>query len=286
MSEQSVYQRIRSILMAYRCLWRSESDKPYEWPKLAGDIIIYMEGDFGDAFPANSLENFVRGLPHPDKKKRALGLRKYSIPRPDRVEAMIEFLTNPDSKGYACEKEVLLAKSRPIVPLQLQEVLNEQTSSPAVVDINHLQGQFTCPVTGSDYVQENILQILDIINPRLAMVGLMKYKVDMSVPKKGKPKNKTTPESYSGWAMLTSEDNILMCVQHMRDKDNCFYLSMGIDNAVYRKERAQVLVFLEHDYPDDTITISSTEDEKKLRDNIINAWSDKLRLFRKTENNN
>jgi len=287
-AEVPIYQRMRNILMAYRCLWRGEENKPYEWPDLVSDISYFMELESGIKidFPANSLENFVRGLPHKDKKKRELGLRRYSIPRPERVEAMVEFLTNPGSKGYACDKDALIASSRPIVPLQFLEYLNKKQNVLRAIEMNNLEGRYTCQVQGEGEKLKTTLDILETPDTRMAMVELVKYVTKTGAVKKESDKdNKLVPESYSGWIILTPEENLLLCVQNIRDHDNLFYLSMGIDNAVYRSPPPQLIVFLEHIYPEDTIGVNSADDEAELISNIISAWSEKLCAFRKLENN-
>ncbi len=115
--------------MAYHTLRRDEDGEPYGWSRMAADIRKFMGDD--PKFPQNSLENFARGLRHTDKAKRIAGIRKYSVPGPDRLEAIIAYLTDPKSKWYACDKDVLLAPAKPLVPL---EFLNEKRDEPRAIN--------------------------------------------------------------------------------------------------------------------------------------------------------
>jgi len=305
MPDEPVLFRIRSILMAYRYLWRSTKNKfketdpennaqdetiRYEWEELAGDIIGFIEIHTGKVldfdFPANSLQNFVRGLTKFDKEKNKR-VQKFSTPRdPRRIEAMVVFLTNPKSKGYACERDILLAPVKPIVPLQLVEFLNEEKHSPRTIQMPQVQGRYFCQAQESRDVEDLLLQILDTWDNRMAMVELTKY-FKSTIAKQSLTGNltsgtgKSTHALYSGWLVLTSEDTLLICVQNIRDNNNLFYLSMGIDNIAEQTRGAQTIVFLEHDYPEVYTELLSANDEGKIIDRIIQSWKENLCVFRK-----
>jgi len=302
--DEPVLFRIRSILMAYRYLWRSTKNKfkeidpenktleettRYEWTNLADDIMGFSEGeaglDLGFDFPPNSVQNFVRGLTKFDEEKNTR-VHKFSTPRdPRRIEVMVEFLTNPESKGYACEREVLLAPAKPIVPLQLVEVLNEEKDAPRTLQMSQVQGRYLCQARDNDN-QDLLLQILDSWDNRMAMVEMTQY-FKSTVVKQSRPVIPTSGSGeashtlYSGWVVLTSESNILVCVQDIRDNNNLFYLSMGIDNIAEQSRGAQTIVFLEHDYPEEGTELMRTNDEGQIIDHIIHNWKENLCVFRK-----
>ncbi len=268
---EAVLDRIRCILVSYHYLRRDKNNQPYSWAKMAADIRIFMGSD--PKFPQNSLENFARGLRHTDTAKRIAGIRKYSVPEPDRMEAIIAYLTDPKSKWYACDKDVLLAPAKPLVPLELLEFLNEKRDEPRTIKMYRLRGQWKIVQADDNTNDQTRLTLLKTEDARMAMA-------ELSVQEAEDP----LPELYSGWAIATMDDTILLAVQHLHHESNRIYLSLGIDNAVYRSEMPRVLVFLEHQYPEDAIEVNSSDDETTLLSEIINSWQSQLYLFRKVQN--
>jgi len=303
--DKPVLFRIRSILTAYRYLWRSTKNKfketdlensvrdegdRYEWVELAEDITGFIEAhsemvlDFD--FPSNSLQNFVRGLFKFDVENNKMA-HKFSTPRdPRRIEAMVEFLTSPKSKGYACERDVLLAPVRPAVPLQLVEFLNEEKDASRILQMAQVQGRYLCQTKERRDTENLLLQILETWDNRMAMVELTKY-LKSTITKQSLTENLTsgtgqaTHALYSGWVVLTSENTLLICVQNIRDNNNLFYLSMGIENVANQSLVVQTIVFLEHDYPEENAELLGANDEGQIIDHIIQSWKENLCVFRR-----
>ncbi len=128
--DAAILNRMRNILTVYRDTWQGETNKPFGWGDLAGMIEEhYLEKTGVDLhFRKNSLENFVRGLEHIDPDKRNAGIRRYSKPEPERVEAIIGFLTDEGSDGFFCSRGELFALPEKQAPVFLLNYLHDNKS--------------------------------------------------------------------------------------------------------------------------------------------------------------
>lgn len=289
-----VYQRMRHILMSYRNLWAGSASKKYDWGVLAADIEVFCD----ITFPKNSLENFVRGwMEDADGKKRSPSkrkagtsgdARKFSIPQDDRIEAIIQFLTDKTSKGWFCDRDQLLQSPKFQAPFFLQEQLNQPESSERYLTPEHLIGHYQSQheETEDDVGRGNHrclrLHILETLGNGAVIVDLVK-----SYPYSSGDRTATiepirdASELYSGWAVLSREENLFLFTKHFRTGRNEFYLSLGIDNKIYLNRSPDALVLLAHDLPADYVSVANDDDGQILLDSVRENLFDKLVLLRR-----
>lgn len=278
--DAAILNRIRNILTVYRDTWQGPTNKPFGWGDLAGMVEEhYFEKTGIDIdFPKNSLENFVRGLPHTNRDKRKAGMRKYSKPEPDRIDALLRFLTDKDSDGYFCTLDELLSLPEKQAPVFLLNYLHDSESPDHYLSFNSLYGNFANLASDSDggYETRTSLHFLCTTSNSLILIDI--YKSSMS--------EKLSDECYIGWGVITPEENLFLVVKHLKKNQNLHYLSLGIDKAFYRPEppnAIDAMVFLEHSYPEDTVECSSSVDGKVLLDEVMIKWEQQVRLFEREQ---
>lgn len=239
------YQRMRHILMSYRNLKNATSGNVYAWQDLTDDICVYYDKDAN--FPKNSLENFARGLDTKDG-------HKFSTPEDDRVEAIIEFLTNKESNGYFCDRDVLLAPIPFKTPYFLQEYVNGIDFDDHFYELDDIKKEYRCYYT---HVDGDFTITLNILTP-ISNLALL-----VDVIKKATPSAKdlklsaalmdVTPEVYKGF-VVRHQGNFYVYVKHPRSDSVLFYLSLGIGKDNNSIPLPDQLVLLEHGLPEEILS--------------------------------
>ena len=251
-----VLSRLRHILMSYRSLRSSEGGGRYSWKELAGDISEYCD----EPIPSNSLENFVRGWDEDQSKKKKSAadsprprfIHKYSRPEPERLEAIIEFLTNPDSKGYFCEKAVLLASSQSQAPYFLQHYLDDESGPDDFYNLDRFKADFQCRYLWAedDRPYDIYVHILVPLANRAAYVDVVKQSTppaaDYVRAEKLMPDE---PDLYRGWCVHSKTQNLFIFAKHPRTRLTLFYLALGYGGRTSRHPFPDQLVLLEHVQP-------------------------------------
>lgn len=254
-----VYQRMRHILMSYRNLRSSETGARYDWANLVDEIAVYCDA----YFPKNSLENFVRGWhedPRETDKKRlrpdtasSTLIHKFSIPKADRVEAIIEFLTNPESRGFFCSRDVLLSTSKMQAPYFLQHYLDNECEQPDFHETNTNPAAFHCNYRWDDpdQLRDFSLQILSPLANGAAFVDVLEKPRSETVTPICEPLSPGTATVHSGWAVHSRQQQTLFVfVKHIRDMSTVFYLALGYGSRSAQRPFPDSLVLLEHRMPE------------------------------------
>lgn len=275
--DEAVLNRMRHILVVYRDTWRGETNKAFGWGDLAAMIVEHTLDSTGNDinFPQTSLENFARGLPHSDKNKRDAGIKKYSMPGPERLQAIVLFLTEPESDGFFCRKEELFSLADLQAPVFLLDFLHNKQSPDHYLSATALKGEFVSTDLDADSNLEikTTLQFLGATSNSLAQIDILKEGAD----------NGDITERYVGWGVITPEENLLLVAKKLKSDRNLYFWSLGIDQAIYRNSPPEIiksLVFLEHEFPVDTV--ASDADGDLLLDAIRKTWAQQIRLFKRT----
>src|SRR5688572_10342144 len=94
--EDAVFNRMRTILHVYKYTLRNSSGEELDWADLAGLIELHYRyvTNKNVELLQNALESFVIGRPHRDPDKKRKGIRHFTTPGGERMEAIIFFLTN------------------------------------------------------------------------------------------------------------------------------------------------------------------------------------------------
>ncbi len=228
-----VYQRMRYILMSYRDFWSGTVSKKYDWGELAADICI--EGDIED-FPKNALSNFVQGLKQKDKP------HKFSIPTPERIEAIIRFLTDKNSKGYFCEKDHLLEPVKWQAAYFEQEWLDQSKDKiPRFLKPEHLEGSYTGRLNEDGQSFKISLHFLSTIPGGAIHVYVHKAEISTDA----------NPDSatYIGWASISDHDAATLTLREQESRHSLRLLTAGLDHGFYDGKSPEQLFLLPHDEP-------------------------------------
>ena len=274
--EAAVLNRMRNILVVYRDTWRGETNRTFGWGDLAAMIIEHTLESTGKEldFPKNSLENFARGLPHPDQEKREAGIVKYSTPGPERLQAIILFLTEPESDGFFCSKEELFSLADLQAPVYLLDFLHNKQSPDHYLSASLLKGEFVSTDSDSEIDIKTTLQFLGATSNSLVQIDIMKEAVDQG----------ETFEKYVGWGVISPEENLLIIAKKLKSNQNLYFWSLGIDQAVYQispPEKINTLVFLEHDFPVDAVVSGPDDDDDFLLNAVKETWAQQIRVFKR-----
>ena len=277
--DNAILNRIRNILMVYRDTKQGDNEGPYGWGDLVAQINEHHSNRTGIelGFPRNSLENCVRGLEHPDQDKQKLGMRKYSKPKPERLQAMVRFLTDEDSDGYFCTKEELYSLPEKKPPVFLLNYLHNGESPDHYFSAKFLFGRFKH--THEETENSTLLKFLNSTSNSLITLEI--HKNNLSVDTKGDP--------YIGWGVITPEENLIIMAQHIRSNENLMYLSVGIDNRIYQMAASgavNAFVLLEHEYPMDEVAVKSPFDRQVMLERAKDLLEQQIRLFERVEADN
>lgn len=229
-----VYQRMRHILMSYRDFWSGTVSKKYDWGVLAENICEF--GDL-DEFPKNALRNFVQGLKQEDKPS------KYSVPTPDRIEAIIRFLTDKNSKGYFCEKAHLLEPVKYQAAFFEQEWLDESKEKIS----RFLKAEYIMGTYSGRYEEEG--QPFDITLHFSSIIPGGAVHIYMHKAEAISDHVNFFKESYIGWASISDHDTITITVREQESRHSLRLLTAAQDNGFYDALPPQMLFLLPHDEP-------------------------------------
>lgn len=272
---------MRHILMSYRWLKSSELSARYDWGELAADISIYCD----TAFPKNSLENFVRGLQRTPSRgnqhsnanhRSATSMHRFSIPQPDRIEAIIRFLTEPDSKGYFCGREHLLADTDLQAPYFLQQYFDHGRQADEAQALDTVHQYFTCRYQWNDPQRpyDMSLKILSCLPNSALLVDLFKTTPADTVDGTYVPRLCANATVYAGWAVRRQQE-LLILVKHQRTQQTVLYLTLGYSGYSSHHTLPDHFVLLEHGmadpawHPEAIATMRTTLAD--IKDNLLES---------------
>jgi hypothetical protein len=265
LDDVAVFNRMRIILWEYRYTRRHHSGEPFDWSSLSALIERHFRNVTGRPVELlqNALATFVIGTPHPNKKKKAEGIRHYTMPEDDRLEAIILFLTDSshDNSFAFCSREELFKTARMQAPVFLLSYLHFGGLPASHLKATHLKGAFQSePKDGV----ETTLDILSASDHGHLVVDITRVFIET-----GKR------ERYTGWGAIGPEETINIYVQDVNIDKNLSYVLLGFDKELYFSNKGMTLILLESDYPvDAAITPASqaqicSDIQSQLRDKTI-----------------
>lgn len=276
--------KIRDGLQVFRKLGLRDSGSEYSWRSLAEAIQELT----GVQIPEERLRKFVMGEPYrnPD---RELNDRYYPSLTPERLEAVIAFLTQDGDDNVFSREDLKIKPARLSAILTLVEYLNDNRHSERMSDAYCLSGYFVADQSPTDISITTTLRFRNTTHQGLVPFVLLKEYVDgirTSELSKHKPeqlkKTSHTLDRYEGWGVMTPEETIILLAKNCKTDENLLYITLGIDKALYLSQPANALVLLEIEQPEDTIIVDFDQDKnnaKALFANVKEAFSQQLILF-------
>lgn len=247
--------RIRDALSAYYHYERAQKDDEYVfgWSFVREAIGQVTEIDIGSSKRAGAerLRQFVEGIKNPENPAE----RKYPVLKDEWLEAVVRFLTHPDS-GILSSDE--LSEYRPDyqAALRLIEYLNapQPPGSENIIPPSRLQGSF---MSKNIEEKEFVVRELTLQNP--AENGYVEvvlteefYAADASRDFDRWTRKEASEEQYAhykyiGWAVLTPESHLLIFLKNERNQRNRNYITVGSDIDIPVPEPITMLVLLAND---------------------------------------
>ena len=275
-------QRIRQGVRAFQVT------AGYTWPEVEAEIKV----ETGVAVPHSRLSKFVVGEPH--RTKKSIGIRHYPPPTADRLEAVVKFLTAPESTGYMFSRDDLkLYAPQTQGPLRLMEYLNGGSDAPDgatryispkalsgafASDYRKAEGKLAVSVRFARANYESLLRfaLIEYNDDTLRLPEVFEEEIEQLA------KEKIVVNRYRGFAVLTPEENLILVGKRETNNENLIYLSAGIDSALYQEgKEINALVLLRHDFPVDYVDVDAESDGAQLLDAVKDELSSRLNLFRR-----
>lgn len=288
--------RIRQAILAFQLLGSDSKRTKYTWPEVSNEI----KEETGVEVPHSRLSKFVSGEPSRDPALNRQGIRHYPNLSPQRMEAVLQFLTKPGSTGYMLppsDLEIYSPTSE--APLRLYEYLNGHSPTDpeneysGFISLRSLQGLYShLPASGNTgkrslrFRDQSVFGLIQFSLTRFegdterypeifqADVELLKSEcIDFS--------------RYRGWAILTPEDNFILLGKDEESQKNVFYCTVGIDNAVYAEDKAiEAIVLQEFNFPFDEILIKNGNDSASLLERTNKQIANNVFLFKRNNSEN
>lgn len=305
-----VYQRMRHILMSYRNLWSGTSSTNYEWLDLAADI----EQATNVLIESNSLQNFVRGWNEDiNKKKRQAQakkkkagkkdgaasqevipdtphyIHKFSIPEDQKIEAIVDFLTIKENKGYFCDRSDLLSEIDSQAPLFFQEYLHSGKYIGVYLNQDQLAASYECIIErdmGKNYTKDYLLTLkfLAPLGNNALHIQIIEKEMDRSIDYAHQNSPKETKTILcSGWSVTSPENNLFIHVKEKGGLDNAGYFSLGLDNKIYQGEFPDFLLLQKHTIPHDNFSQIDKQNADEVLSQVTESITENILVLHKSK---
>jgi hypothetical protein len=214
--------RLRNALSAYHDYGEGSSGDAFNWKDVTEAISLATDV----TIPPERLRQFVDGV------NTAEGTRKYPVPK--NIDAVAAFATHEE---YRLLSEAELHEYAPDrhAALRLREYLHTGLKV-RTLPLSMLEGTYKSKrFEAEDYVVRDLklLRVSEDGIIQLAMIedaydNLTGAQFDDLTPKK-RLKARQNQNLYSGWAIVTPEDNLMFFLKNADDNSNCYYLCLASD---------------------------------------------------------
>ena len=263
MKELSDWQlgRVRNALRAYH-RYERDSDGCYcTWLDVREAIAEYTGVNVGTSAKngAERLRQFVEGI----EGKTPDEARKFPVPKPEALEAIISFLTHEDLQLLSEDE---LAEYMPgyQAPLRLIEYFVQDCDTAMTFNVAGLQGYMNSVLRDKDgYSVRTITIQRGNTEGMLQAIETREHYVTESADQAVKwsqdhaSENCASTMKYGGWAVVTPEDSLILFLKHSANGRNHRYicldeLELALDENVPGEPMQDMTTrhirFLQHDY--------------------------------------
>lgn len=236
-------RRIRDSVLAYYTYRKAESREPWGWGQLAYDI----EHETGVDVPYERLRQFVKGSSK--KKGEKSGLKK------ENLDAVVKFVTD-QSRNLLSVDELNERAPQMQAPLRLIEYLAPAFEPERKSIPNGLIGTYIAhKLDDVEFVVvEMILQhpldngVIQVLQTEEYYPVSFSEKYDvLSIHERKKARR--AKMRYSGWAIITPEDNLLFFMKKQESKRNHYLFTIAFDFDSSDDGAICTIILLHHDYP-------------------------------------
>jgi hypothetical protein len=236
---------IREALRAYKCYGADIGGRDFTWASIAEGIAETAGVDV----PPERLRQFVEGVNAKD------GTRKHPVPSPERLDAIIRFVTDSDL-ALLSEAELHEYAPEHQAPLKLLDYLDHAQSTERLIPTGRMRGTYRVLLTDEDGVR-----VREITMQRPSERGLVQVieTEDIYGPDASEAFTEWTAQErlelrrsrirHGGWAVVTPEDTLIFFLKNARNGRNRYYLTLASDFALWSDAAVTFLALLHHEFP-------------------------------------
>jgi hypothetical protein len=195
------------------------------------------------------IRQFVEGVPGKQ------GQRRYPVPKPETLAAMVHFLTHEDidllSKNELAEYVPSLQ-----APLRLLEFLDEQPGAERMLPPAEVKGIYQTRFLDGEYIVIRELALLKPSEDGMLEIAEIDefYERDGAFPEVEDTfyglEAKLDRRTFSkGWGVITPEDNMLFFLKNQENGRNRYYFSLALGEQLWSEGVLEELVLYDHSYP-------------------------------------
>lgn len=244
--------------------------------------------DFGER-----LRRFVEGTPWNEGKGENRVRIGTDYPGPKLMGAVELFLTyhdpsDPDHAKPLFSSEYLTVYSPELqAPLHLQEFLNDGAGGQCYFTPGHIDGQYIATLERDSDISRYCLNLKAGESDGLLKTQLVEevFRTD-EIPddqsllfdlENLKPEQ--NPVAYSGWGVVTPEDNIYLFFNNLVTEENHLLLTLAMDDEIYDdiETPIQKFIVINHNLP--LLFNASTADDATLLNTVSSETEKKLLAF-------
>lgn len=225
---------LRDALRRYRQFTSDETGRSLTWGEVAGKIFATTDVEI----VPERLRQFVEGV---SKKS---GDTRFTIPLPERLEAIADFLMDPEVDALSPEE--LSGDHRPgyQAPLYLLQYLRQTFDNEIVFPPHGFAGQFFASREG-----ENGEEHIEISFDNIGDEGLIEVSEKRVFVSEENEEPTAKGKRSHGWAILTPEDNLLIFMKQEPYGRNHYYATVGLEEDFWSNPKVGRLALVQHDYP-------------------------------------
>jgi hypothetical protein len=220
--------RVRNALRAYHRYGRDTDGRYFTWRDVREAIDLYTGVQIGASLKlgAERLRQFVEGV---EGKLPGEG-RRFPSPQPKALKAIIGFVTHKELDLLSAE-ELSEDITGVQAPLRLLEYMRAQCALPESDEFRHLEGHYLTAhpakdgwVTRSLYLQrahdDGVLQVMEVRDhfDTASKEQALEWASEIG--------RALSSRKFSGWALLTPEDSLMLFMKREEDGKNHRYLCL------------------------------------------------------------
>ena len=256
MKELSEWQaeRVRDALRAYHRYERGIDGEYFTWKDVREAIAEYTDVEIGTSAKngAERLRQFVEGI----EDGKGTGKRKFPLPQPAAIEAIVAFVTD-EELNLLTKEELKEYAPQYQTHLRLLEFLDDGSETGRMIPPENIQGVYRVSGLRNSlhFVRELALQrsnnhgLIQVVETEDRYVEGPDFSNFDQWDMRQRRKAHKSRERHGGWAIFTPEDNLFFFLKKEENAKNRYYFTMAADVGLWSDSPHNQLVVLQHDFP-------------------------------------
>ncbi len=258
-------ERVRDALRAYHRYGRGSDGTHFTWRDVREAIAEYTGFEIGASVKlgAERLRQFVDGF------KQRSGARKYPVPQPDAMQAIVAFVTHEELDLLTLHE---LTEHMPgyQAVLRFAEYLAQDSEMRPLVTAFDLCGDLQTAHPDRDCVtvvtltlqqplSESGKTVLQAVEERVRY-DLGEVEQALLAHNCGQKEKRLSRSAFGGWGVLTPEDTLAIFLKAPDTGRNHCYYAMN-DLGLWQKSGGKLVYLMRHDYGTQAIGTPDEKDE-------------------------